>query len=394
MAHPRRLVSALGGRRTILVLGSLYVVVALGRAAVQLSLGISPITVLVVTLFVGGSGVVLLVGGLRLPTTDISPAFYHVVGGWCLAGIGVMLVILGLYHVQPDTGLSEPGRSIPILTGFSAVAGFGVGLYAAQAKTRALELERQNRRLQRMQSRLEASNDRLEQFASIASHDLQEPLRMVSSYLRLIEQRRGDDLDEETGEFLEYAVDGAERMRAMIDGLLAYSRVETRGDSLEPVDLEAVLADVLRDLELRIDETDAEVTVDALPHVEGDPNQLRQLFQNLVSNALAYSGDEPPIVHISAESDAGEWVVSVSDAGVGIAPEDRDRIFELFERLHGDETCDGSGIGLAVCQRIVERHGGEIRVDSELGEGSTFSFVLPAVGTDRDPLAPGEARSV
>ncbi|MFC6764207.1 sensor histidine kinase [Natrinema soli] len=227
--------------------------------------------------------------------------------------------------------------------------------------------------------RLEESNERLEQFAYAASHDLQEPLRMVSSYLQLIESRADDELTEETEEFLEFAIDGADRMRDMIDGLLAYSRVETQGEPFEPVDLDEVVADVRDNLEMRIVESDAEVEVDELPCVLGDENQLRQLFQNLLSNAIEYSGDEPPQVLISAERNSSMWKVSVQDEGIGIEPDHQGQIFEVFQRLHSQNDHKGSGIGLALCERIVERHGGEIWVDSEPGEGSIFSFTLPAV---------------
>ncbi|NHN47775.1 PAS domain S-box protein [Halostella sp. JP-L12] len=240
------------------------------------------------------------------------------------------------------------------------------------------------------QRKLEESNERLEQFAYAVSHDLQEPLRMVSSYLRLIENRYADELDEDGREFIEFAVDGAGRMRDMIDGLLEYSRVETRGDPFEPVDMDAVASDVLDDLQVRIEERDAEVETEPLPRVEGDPDQLRQVVQNLVSNALTYSGDEPPRVHISAEREGNEWVISVSDEGIGIDPEDQDRIFEVFERLHGREEHEGTGIGLALCRRIVERHGGDVWVESEPGEGATFSFTLPAADGE-DPDAHGVA---
>ncbi|SDR16059.1 PAS domain S-box protein [Natronobacterium texcoconense] len=228
---------------------------------------------------------------------------------------------------------------------------------------------------------LQAETERLEQFAYAASHDLQEPLRMISSYLQLLERRYGEDFDEDGREFLEFAVDGAERMRSMIDGLLTYSRVETQGQPLEPVDLAAVLEDVRSDLELRIAETDAEITVESLPRVEGDASQLRQVFQNLLENALEYS-DGTPRVHVSAERHDDEWIISVRDEGIGIDPDERDRIFEVFHRLHGRDEHDGTGIGLALCERIVERHGGEIEVDSEPGEGSTFSVTLPAVEND------------
>ncbi|MDQ2052483.1 PAS domain S-box protein [Natronolimnohabitans sp. A-GB9] len=227
--------------------------------------------------------------------------------------------------------------------------------------------------------KLEESNERLEQFAYAASHDLQEPLRMVSSYLQLIESRYADVLDEDGEEFLEYAIDGADRMRAMIDGLLEYSRVETRGDPLEPTDLDDVLEDVLEDLRLRIESTDAEITAEDLPRVEGDPSQLRQVFQNLLSNAIEYSGDEPPRIHVGAQRVGDQWRISIRDEGIGIDPDETDRIFEVFQRLHSREDHSGTGIGLALCRRIVERHGGRIWVDSEPSDGSTFSFTLPAV---------------
>ena len=235
------------------------------------------------------------------------------------------------------------------------------------------------RRLEETVAKLEESNERLEQFAYAASHDLQEPLRMVSSYLQLIDRRYGNEIDAEGQEFIEFAVDGAERMREMIDGLLEYSRVETAGQPLEPVDLERVLEDVLDDLTVQIEEEDATVTVEELPRVRGDAGQLRQVFQNLLSNAITYSGDEPPQVHVSAEREGATWRVDVRDDGIGIDPAEANQVFEVFNRLHGREEYAGTGIGLALCERIVERHGGEIWVDSEPGEGATFSMTLPAV---------------
>ncbi|ELY91344.1 multi-sensor signal transduction histidine kinase [Natrialba hulunbeirensis JCM 10989] len=230
--------------------------------------------------------------------------------------------------------------------------------------------------------KLEASNERLEQFAYAASHDLQEPLRMVTSYLQLIDQRYSDQLDEDGEEFIAYAVDGAERMREMIDGLLEYSRVDTQGEPLEPVDLDSVLDDVLSDLQLAIEESDAEINAESLPCVAGDRSQLRQVFQNLLSNAIAYSGDESPVIDILVESTPNEddemWRLAVADAGVGIEPNETDRVFQVFQRLHGT-VGDGTGLGLALTRRIVERHGGQIWVDSEPGEGSTFYVTLPAV---------------
>nr|WP_308477882.1 PAS domain S-box protein [Natrinema salsiterrestre] len=226
--------------------------------------------------------------------------------------------------------------------------------------------------------KLEESNERLEHFAYAASHDLQEPLRMITSYLQLVESRYSDELDEDAEEFIEFAVDGAERMRDMIDGLLQYSRVETEGDPFEPIDLDDVLDHTLENLEIQIEETHAEIASESLPRVRGDDSQLQQVFQNLISNAIEYSGEEPPQIQISAKPRGSKWVISVHDEGIGIDPDDQGRIFEVFQRLHSREEHEGTGIGLALCQRIIERHGGEIWVDSEPGDGSTFSLTLSA----------------
>lgn len=203
---------------------------------------------------------------------------------------------------------------------------------------------------------------------------------MVSTYLQLLERRYAGRLDADGTEFLGYAVDGADRMRTMIDGLLQYARVQSRGQPFEPVELERVVEDVRKDLEIHIAESDAEFEVGVLPRVRGDPSQLGQLFQNLVHNAIEYAGDSPPHVEISAAREGSMWRIKVRDDGVGIDPAEHDQIFEIFERLRPDEHQRGSGIGLALSERIVERHGGEIDVASTPGEGSTFSFTLPAEG--------------
>ncbi|QFU84848.1 sensor histidine kinase [Natronorubrum aibiense] len=249
----------------------------------------------------------------------------------------------------------------------------------------AIERQQYQTELEDLIADIEESNKRLEQFAYAASHDLQEPLRMVSSYLQLIERRYEDELDDEGQEFLEFAVDGAERMRSMIDGLLKYSRVETEADPLEPVELEAILEDVLDDLQVAIETTDATITADSLPRVEGDARQLRQVFQNLLENAFEYSGDEPPTVHVSAQRNGTNWIITVEDTGIGIASEDHDQIFEVFERAHSRSEGNGTGIGLALCERIIERHGGEIWVESTPNEGAKFSFSLSAVGIRERP---------
>ena len=220
---------------------------------------------------------------------------------------------------------------------------------------------------------LERSNAELEQFAYVASHDLNEPLRMVSSYLQLLQRRYGDSLDEDASEFVEFAVDGAERMRDMVDALLEYSRVGRRDGSFEPVDLENVFGLVRQNLAVAIDESDATVEVGELPTVRGDRSRLVELFQNLVSNAIRYSGDEPPHVEVSSHWTGDRWAVAVADRGVGI-PEDRiDRIFDLFYR---SEVHESMGIGLAMAEKIVESHEGTIGVESTPGEGTTFTVEL------------------
>nr|WP_241431342.1 ATP-binding protein [Natronococcus amylolyticus] len=237
------------------------------------------------------------------------------------------------------------------------------------------ERKAREERLEQLVAELEESNERLEQFAYAASHDLQEPLRMVSSYLQLIDSRY--ELDKEGEEFIEFAVDGAERMQSMINGLLQYSRVETQGDPAESIELEDILADTRENLQMTIEESDATIEAEPLPCIQGDPDQLRQVFQNLLANAIEYSDDQP-MVHITAERNGTDWVISIEDEGIGIGSEEQEQIFEVFQRGHSHSDGNGTGIGLAICERIIERHGGEIWVESELDEGSTFSFTLPA----------------
>lgn len=215
---------------------------------------------------------------------------------------------------------------------------------------------------------LERSNERLQEFAYILSHDLQEPLRMVSSYMGLLESELADELDTETQEYMEFAVDGAERMRGMIDGLLQYSRVESEGEEFSPTDAEAVVEGVLDDLQLKITKNDADVAVRSLPTIHADGDQLGQLFQNLIKNAIEHSETGIEIEVDATETTAG-YRFSVSDNGPGIPESEQDDIFKLFDK-GGDS--DGTGIGLAVCERIVTRHDGEISVESTLGEGTTF----------------------
>lgn len=224
---------------------------------------------------------------------------------------------------------------------------------------------------------LERSNQELQQFAYVASHDLQEPLRMVSSYLQLLERRYKDRLDSDATEFIAYAVDGANRMKSLINDLLMYSRVGTRGKPFEPVDCNKVVSQSLKNLKLAIDETEAHITHDPLPTVSADADQLIQLFQNLISNAIKFCDKPHPEIHISAQEHESRWTISVQDNGIGIETNYFDRIFIIFQRLHGKLEYPGTGIGLAITKKIVERHSGQIWVTSEPGKGSTFHFTLP-----------------
>ncbi len=224
---------------------------------------------------------------------------------------------------------------------------------------------------------LARSNSDLESFAYVASHDLQEPLRMVSSYTQLLGERYRGKLDSEADEFIGYAVDGATRMQALIQDLLNYSRVARKAVQMEAVDCTVVLARALNNLEVAVRESGAEVSTGGLPVVKGDASQLAQLFQNLIGNAIKFRGPEQPAVRISAELN-GDWTFCVRDNGIGMDPRQQERIFGMFQRLHTRQEYPGTGIGLAVCKRVVERHGGRIWVESEAGKGSSFFFTLPA----------------
>ena len=236
--------------------------------------------------------------------------------------------------------------------------------------------------LQKANEDLTRSNSELERFAYVASHDLQEPLRMVTSYLQLLERRYKPSLDGDALEFINYAVDGSNRMKTLINDLLAYSRVGTRSKEYKPVDLEAVLGQVLRIYQTSVEETHAQITHDPLPVVMGDEGQLEQLFQNLVGNAIKFHGDEAPQVHIGVKKESQNWLFSVRDNGIGIDPQFYERIFIIFQRLHNREEYAGTGIGLAISKRIVEKHGGRIWIESEPGKGSTFYFTIPNKGQE------------
>jgi PAS domain S-box-containing protein len=224
---------------------------------------------------------------------------------------------------------------------------------------------------------LDRSNKELEQFAYVASHDLQEPLRIISSFAQLLARRYKNQLDADANDFIAFIVDGAVRMQTLINDLLAYSRVGTRGNEKRPVRLDDTLDRALANLRVAIDESHAEFTRDPLPTLMADASQITQLFQNLVGNALKYRAADPPRIHISAQQEGNEWLISIRDNGIGIDPLYLERIFVIFQRLHTREQYPGTGIGLAICQKIVERHGGRIWVDSKQGQGSIFHFTLP-----------------
>jgi len=231
--------------------------------------------------------------------------------------------------------------------------------------------------LEKQKAELERSNADLEQFAYVASHDLQEPLRMVASYTSLLEERYKGQLDERADKYINYAVEGAKRMQQLISDLLDFSRVGTRAKPMERVDTAALLEKVLRSLRGVIADKGAEVTAGMLPVIMADEIQLGMVFQNLIGNAVKFRAERPPRVHVDAAFENGIWTFSVTDNGIGIDKQYSSRIFQMFQRLHERGKYDGSGIGLAIVKKIVERHGGTVWFDSTPGEGTTFFFTIP-----------------
>jgi len=290
----------------------------------------------------------------------------------------------GVVSNREHTGITKGGKEFPVLVSVSVVTnieGRPTGLIGVVKDI--TDLRRAEDTLRQRTVDLERSNAELERFAYVASHDLQEPLRMVSSYTQLLERRYKDKLDADAHDFIGFAVDGAKRMQHLIDDLLTYSRVGTRGRPFERTDCQAVVKAAIANLDTAIRETDATVTCGALPIVMADEGQLVQLFQNLIANAVKFHADRTPEVKVSARLEGNEWEFSIADNGIGIDPQYFDRIFVIFQRLEGSKY-PGTGVGLSICKKIVERHGGRIRIESQPGKGSTFYFTLPKRGADEE----------
>ena len=242
------------------------------------------------------------------------------------------------------------------------------------------DLKESEERLKKTTEELKRSNEELEQFTYVASHDLQEPLRMVASFTQLLQEEYKDKLSKEANEYIYYAVDGAIRMQNLIKDLLEYSHAGKTGKPFEQVDCTIIFKQALTNLGQAIKESNAQITQDPLPTIVGDSLRLTQLFQNLIGNAIKYCDNNPPKIHIKAEcKNNNEWLFSIKDNGIGIDSKHADRIFQIFQRLHGKEKYSGTGIGLALCKKIVEQHKGTIWVESELGKGSIFYFTIPAI---------------
>ena len=292
----------------------------------------------------------------------------------CLAGLGPP--DLEFRVKLPDGGIRYimgRGHLLPQEAGSKSIHVVGAALDITERRLAEEALLRRTEELKR-------SNTELEQFAYVASHDLQEPLRMVSSYMQLLSRRYKGKLDSNADEFIAFAVDGAKRMQQLINDMLEVSRVATRGHEFKPVEADTALKQALWNLKAAIEESHANVTFDPLPVVNADSGQLTQLFQNLIGNALKFRRQEPPRVHVSAERRAKEWVFSVRDNGIGIEPQHLERIFVIFQRLHAASEFPGTGLGLAICKKIAERHGGRLWVTSEPGAGSVFYFSIPVQG--------------
>ncbi len=287
-------------------------------------------------------------------------------------------------------GVRKDGTRFPIEISASSYAnGEDQTVVAVRDMTERREIEQeleQAEQIKEINAQLAQANEDLRQFAFAASHDLQEPVRMVATYVQLLQRRYEGKLDEDADEYIKFASQGARRIRDLIKGLLKYSRVDTRASKLEPVDLEDLVEDVCTSLGVRLSETNAEVQWESLPTLHVDRDQLGQVFQNLLENAIKYRKEGvPPRIHIDAEQENSAWLISVADNGIGLDPEHAEKLFTIFQQGHSPDRYEGQGVGLALCKKIIRRHGGDIWATGKPGEGATFQFTLPA-----HPQATGE----
>jgi signal transduction histidine kinase len=283
------------------------------------------------------------------------------------------------YHTKPTT-FSDAHINFAGKLASSLASALENAILFRELKSSEEALKKNEEQLKLIVKEIDRSNKELQKFADIVSHDLHEPLRTVSSFIDLLARRYKGNLDEKADRYIAFALEGIDRMSKMISGLAAYSKIGTHTREFTMVDLEEILKQVKAGLNKSIEESNAEINHDPLPQIDGDETLLVQLFQNLIGNAIKFrKKDVPPRVHISSELKEKEWLFGVHDNGFGISPEFHDRIFVIFQRLHTREEFAGTGLGLSVCKKIVERHGGRIWVESQPGEGSTFYFTLPAI---------------
>jgi signal transduction histidine kinase len=299
--------------------------------------------------------------------TSYNKADAHIAKGYAYGAVDYIIK-----PVVPETLRSKVAVFIELARRTAALRQKNLQLEAAEGA-----LQERTRELAERVEELARSNAELERFAYVASHDLKEPLRMVTSYTTLLARRYKGKLDSDADEFINYAVDGAVRMEQLIQDLLLYSRAGIRDWCFKPVDCEVVLAHALANLQTALKETGALVTHDLLPTVQGDDTQLVQVFQNLIGNGIKFRGEVTPCIHVSIKDQKTEWVVGIQDNGIGIDPEYADRIFVIFQRLHSRADYPGNGIGLAICKKVIENHGGRIWLKSVPGKGATFYFTIP-----------------
>lgn len=311
-------------------------------------------------------------GGLRIALFSL--ALYLAFTIWFFSGTDTdKLPVYFRLELTPSIALEYTKASFNRIVVFLVVAPI-VAIVVGYLRMR---LQAETRKVQLAIEELKKSNAELERFAYVASHDLQEPLRAISGCVQLLERGYREKLDAKASELIGHTVEGVARMKGLIDDLLAYSRVVKTHTKLKPLDLQAMLAQAQRNLEAAIAESAAVIDCDKLPTVHGDPTQLTLLFQNLLGNAIKFRGTQAPLIHVFAERQPGFWKIGVRDNGIGIDQQYFERIFDLFQRLHTRDVYPGTGLGLSICQKIVRAHGGEIWLESTVGQGTTFFFTFP-----------------